>query len=120
MVPEATVVTSAPATLSPVRSMQLPAVTPKPAAGPDPAMEQPSTSISDHVALVVSVVKSSVCGKETISVSVPPGGGLNTPSGSGQPEKVSQVVVKTGTLTVAFADPVAHVSALPLPTVTST
>lgn len=125
--PEATVVTSVPATPIPVRSMQVPVAVKPPVPpelqglvfepGPAPAMQQLSGSRSLQSASVESVVKSSVCGKETISVSVPE---LNVPSGSGHMNKRSQVVVKTGMLTIALAVPELQVSAAAFPTVTLT
>ena len=79
--PDATVVTSAPATSTPRRSRQAPLSVcgPEPPAvqgltllaGPMPAMQQPSGSRSAKSAEVSSVVKSSIRGKLTIGRSSP-------------------------------------------------
>src|SRR5215470_11911166 len=118
-VPVATVVTAVDAVFSLVRSMHVP-VAVNPRAGPEPAMEQPSPSISIHLADAVSVVKSRTWSNSATTMSP----SFNTPSPAplqNAPGLTSdQLLVCTGTVVSEFAVPVVHVSATPSPTVTST
>src|SRR5215472_11332293 len=118
-VPVAMVVTAVDAVFSLVRSMHVP-VAVKPPAGPEPAMEQPSPSMSIHLADAVSVLKSRIWSNSATTKSP----GLKTPLPAHIPKVPplvsDQLLVCTGTVTSEFAVPLVHVSATPSPTVTST